>query len=108
MDTISGVDVAAFTIPTEAPESDGTLTWDHTTVVVVHVHAGKANGIGFTYGPRACGASIARVLADVVQGADPFDIPRAWSAMVRAIRNAGRPGICSMAIAAVDVALWDL
>src|ERR671939_151301 len=28
--------------------------------------------------------------------------------MVKAIRNLGRPGICSMAIAAVDVALWDL
>ncbi len=28
--------------------------------------------------------------------------------MVDAVRNAGRPGISSMAIAAVDVALWDL
>ena len=28
--------------------------------------------------------------------------------MVRAIRNLGRPGICSMAISAVDNALWDL
>jgi L-alanine-DL-glutamate epimerase-like enolase superfamily enzyme len=28
--------------------------------------------------------------------------------MVKAIRNAGRPGICSMSIAAVDLALWDL
>jgi L-alanine-DL-glutamate epimerase-like enolase superfamily enzyme len=31
-----------------------------------------------------------------------------WLAMVGAIRNLGRPGISSMAIAAVDVALWDL
>jgi L-alanine-DL-glutamate epimerase-like enolase superfamily enzyme len=28
--------------------------------------------------------------------------------MLTAIRNQGRPGICSMAIAAVDNALWDL
>src|SRR5579859_3240784 len=28
--------------------------------------------------------------------------------MLRSIRNLGRPGICSMAIAAVDSALWDL
>ena len=28
--------------------------------------------------------------------------------MVHAIRNLGRPGIVSMAIAAVDLALWDL
>jgi L-alanine-DL-glutamate epimerase-like enolase superfamily enzyme len=35
-------------------------------------------------------------------------VPDCWIAMVRAIRNQGRPGICSMAIAAVDTALWDL
>lgn len=28
--------------------------------------------------------------------------------MIRAIRNQGRPGVASMAIAAVDVSLWDL
>ena len=37
------------------------------------------------------------------------DNPRlAGMAMAHAIRNLGRPGIASMAIAAVDVALWDL
>jgi len=34
--------------------------------------------------------------------------PEAWDAMVASIRNLGRPGISSMAIAAVDNALWDL
>ncbi|HEY3831621.1 MAG TPA: enolase C-terminal domain-like protein [Acidimicrobiia bacterium] len=108
MDTITDVEVASYTIPTEAPESDGTLTWDHTTVVVVHVTAAGERGIGFTYGPGACGSIVDEVLADVVRGRDPFDVPAAWSAMVRAIRNSGRPGVCSMAIAAVDIALWDL
>jgi L-alanine-DL-glutamate epimerase-like enolase superfamily enzyme len=37
-----------------------------------------------------------------------MDVPGAWEAMVRAVRNQGRPGVCSMAIAAVDAALWDL
>ncbi len=37
-----------------------------------------------------------------------MDVPGIWSAMVHAIRNLGRPGIASMAIAAVDNALWDL
>jgi L-alanine-DL-glutamate epimerase-like enolase superfamily enzyme len=37
-----------------------------------------------------------------------MSVPAAWQAMVRAIRNLGRPGIASMAISAVDVALWDL
>jgi L-alanine-DL-glutamate epimerase-like enolase superfamily enzyme len=37
-----------------------------------------------------------------------MDIPGSWRAMVGAIRNLGRPGISSMAIAAVDCSLWDL
>ncbi len=44
----------------------------------------------------------------MVCGLDALSPPDAWREMVRAIRNLGRPGICSMAIAAVDVALWDL
>jgi L-alanine-DL-glutamate epimerase-like enolase superfamily enzyme len=35
-------------------------------------------------------------------------VPECWLAMVKAIRNLGRPGISSMAISAVDAALWDL
>src|SRR5262249_3139815 len=35
-------------------------------------------------------------------------VPGAWEAMVRSVRNLGRPGIASMAVAAVDTALWDL
>ncbi|MGZ8196393.1 MAG: enolase C-terminal domain-like protein, partial [Methylosarcina sp.] len=47
-------------------------------------------------------------LADVVIGSDALSVGYCWGAMVAAIRNQGRPGICSMAIAAVDNALWDL
>ena len=43
-----------------------------------------------------------------VIGGNCLNISELWSAMVRAIRNLGRPGICSMAISAVDNALWDL
>lgn len=38
----------------------------------------------------------------------PATLRGAWSSMVAAIRNLGRPGIVSMSIAAVDTALWDL
>jgi hypothetical protein len=34
---VSAVEASAYTIPTERPEGDGTLTWDATTLVVVHV-----------------------------------------------------------------------
>ncbi len=45
---------------------------------------------------------------EAVVGRDAMAIPASWAAMVHAIRNLGRPGIASMAISAVDTALWDL
>ena len=32
---IETLEVAAYTVPTDAPESDGTLQWDATTMVLV-------------------------------------------------------------------------
>ncbi len=37
--TIERVDVSAFTVPTDRPESDGTFEWEETTIVVVEVAA---------------------------------------------------------------------
>jgi L-alanine-DL-glutamate epimerase-like enolase superfamily enzyme len=105
---VERLQVAVYTVPTGEPESDGTLTWTETTVVVVEARAGGSTGLGFTYATGACATLIHDVLAEVVLGADPFDVPGAWEDMVGAIRNFGRPGIVSMAIAAVDTALWDL
>ena len=102
------LDVSAYTIPTDAPESDGTLEWDSTTIVLVEVHARGETGIGYTYGDAAIGDLIEAKLAGVVAGRDPFDVQGAWEAMREALRNDGETGISYMAIAAVDVALWDL
>jgi L-alanine-DL-glutamate epimerase-like enolase superfamily enzyme len=44
----------------------------------------------------------------VVIGKNPMDVPGIWLAMDEQIRNIGRPGVVSMAMAAVDTALWDL
>ncbi len=106
--TVDSLDVSVFTVPTEAPESDGTLDWDHTTVVVVEVHSGDIGGLGFSYATGACATLINDVLRHQVLGRDAMDVPGSWTAMVAAIRNLGRPGVTSMAIAAVDIALWDL
>jgi L-alanine-DL-glutamate epimerase-like enolase superfamily enzyme len=105
---VDGLRVSAFTVPTEEPEADGTFSWDSTTVVVVETSAGGVSGLGFTYGTRACATLIDDLLRDRIVGSDAMDVPAAWGAMVRAIRNQGRPGVASMAIAAVDVSLWDL
>lgn len=107
-DVIDCVEVCAYTIPTDAPEGDGTLQWDSTTIVLVHAYAGKQVGLGYTYADTSTARLIASKLAGIVEGM-PASAPRhAWAAMVRATRNLGRPGITSMAIAAVDLALWDL
>jgi L-alanine-DL-glutamate epimerase-like enolase superfamily enzyme len=105
---IRAIDVRAYRVPTEQPEADGTFSWDATTVVVACAHAQGASGTGFSYAAQASALLIDEMLTEVVVGRDPFDVPGAWSAMVDKIRNVGRPGIASMAIAAVDIALWDL
>ena len=105
---IRRIEVGAYTVPTDAPEGDGTLTWDSTTIVVVHAHGGGRIGLGYTYADVSTARLIESKLAGVVEGLDATAPPLAWSEMVEATRNLGRPGITSMAISAVDVALWDL
>ncbi len=51
--SIKRVSVSAYRIPTDYPESDGTLEWDSTTLVLVEIHAGGKTGIGYTYADRA-------------------------------------------------------
>ena len=108
MTAIEELNVTACTIPTDAPESDGTFAWDSTTIVVVEVRAGGERGVGYTYADPAAALLIDGTLRGVIDGREPLDVPGAWAAMVDAVRNVGRPGIASHAIAAVDVALWDL
>jgi L-alanine-DL-glutamate epimerase-like enolase superfamily enzyme len=105
---IDRLTASAYTVPLDAPESDGTLTWDATTAIVVEVWAEGVSGIGVSYATPACVRLIGDVLRRVVLGAEPLDVPGTWLSMVRAIRNFGRPGVASMAIAAIDTALWDL
>ena len=105
---IHGVDVAAYSIPTEAEhESDGTLTWDATGMVVAEVHAGDVTGLGYSYAHPATATLIRDTFADVLIGADAFDVRARWLDLYRRSRNLGRPGIASHAISAIDVALWD-
>jgi L-alanine-DL-glutamate epimerase-like enolase superfamily enzyme len=100
--------VSAYTVPTDEPESDATLEWDSTTIVVVEAAGGGRTGLGYTYAPAAAGRLVEEKLAEVVTGRDAFAVEGVWRDMSAALRNAGRPGIGSMAVAAVDVALWDL
>jgi L-alanine-DL-glutamate epimerase-like enolase superfamily enzyme len=105
---IDSIEVSAYRVPTDAPEADGTIAWDSTTLVLVQARGGDATGTGWTYAPTACGDLIHETLAAVVQERSCWDIAGAQEAMVRAVRNVGRPGVAGCAISAVDTALWDL
>jgi hypothetical protein len=100
--------VSVYVVPTDYPESDGALAWDTTTLVLVEAVSGDTRGLGFTYADRARALLIEETLAPVVVEKDAMSVPACWRAMVGAVRNLGRPGVSSMAIAAVDGALWDL
>ena len=105
---IDRLEAREYTVPTDFPESDGTFEWTATTLVVVHAFGGGEVGFGYTYADLATATLISKFLLKIAEGQDAMSPVANWNAMVRRIRNLGRPGIASMAISAVDVALWDL
>lgn len=106
--TVDSLRVDAFRIPTDRPESDGTLSWSSTTLVVVEVAAAGRRGLGYTYADVATAMLVQDTLREVVVGSDLALAGRIWARLVGTIRNLGRQGIAAMAISAVDNALWDL
>lgn len=105
---IERVQARAYTVPTDSPEADGTLSWNSTTMVVVNVEGGGRQGLGYTYADRCIVSLLQEKLAQSVGGLDAMDPPGAWRAMQRAVRNLGREGLAATAISALDTALWDL
>jgi L-alanine-DL-glutamate epimerase-like enolase superfamily enzyme len=90
---VENVAVSVYRIPTDEPlESDGSLVWNSTTMVLVEVRAGGVTGTGYTYADAAAASVIRDTLADVVRGKDAMDNGMIWAAMVASIRNLGRPG----------------
>ena len=105
---IKSVSARAFTIPTDAPEADGTFAWNSTTLVLAEVKAGGKTGVGYSYTDAAAAAVIDGAIAGAVVDLNALEIPLAHEVMLRRIRNIGRSGLVATAIAAVDSALWDL
>lgn len=105
---ITKLEVTAYTVPTDFPESDGTMKWDKTTIVIVRAEAGGKHGLGYTYADTATAELIHHMLSKVVEKQDALSPPNVYMRMWHEIRNLGRPGIVSMAISAIDAAVWDL
>ena len=69
------------------------------------------HGIGFSYSKRAGGPGQyehAKEIAPALLGEDPNDIARLWDKLCWAGASVGRSGLAIQAIAAFDIALWDL
>jgi len=105
---IEDVAARAYTIPTDRPEADATLSWDSTTLVWVTARAGGKSGSGWTYAPAACARLVEDLLAPALVAQPAFAISSAHERMRVAARNAGLLGPTIYALSAVDVALWDL
>ncbi len=105
---ISQSSVRLYTIPTDAPEADGTLSWTETTMVLIELHAGGLTGLGYTYADPATATLAHALLGKIVNGADVFDHAAIHQRLLHHVRNSGECSVTHMAIAAIDNALWDL
>jgi L-alanine-DL-glutamate epimerase-like enolase superfamily enzyme len=100
--------VSVYTVPTDAPEADGTFSWDSTTMVLVQLEAGGKHALGYTYADPATAKLADALLQTVALGKNAFDHGTIWLAMLKHVRNLGETGVAMMAISAIDNALWDL
>ncbi|OLF09949.1 mandelate racemase/muconate lactonizing protein [Actinophytocola xanthii] len=118
LDRIDGVTLSSVTLPLPTGISDAKVLTGRqrpmTEVVLlfaeIHTEAGLS-GIGFGYSKRAGGPAQfahAREVAPELLGEDPSDIGRLWTKLVWAGASVGRSGASTQALAAIDVALWDL
>lgn len=117
-DRIERVRLSSVRLPLAKPVSDAkVLTGRQRPMTEVmflfaEITAGDgAEGVGFSYSKRAGGPAQfahAEEVAPVLIGEDPSDIGRLWTKLCWAGASVGRSGLATQAIAAVDVALWDL
>jgi L-alanine-DL-glutamate epimerase-like enolase superfamily enzyme len=106
--TITKGSVSFYTIPTDAPEADGTFSWESTSMVLVQLECGNVRSLGYTYADAGTAAAAHKLVTDLVIGSDPLCHAATLQKMLSHIRNLGETGIAMMAVSAIDNALWDL
>jgi L-talarate/galactarate dehydratase len=110
--------LSSITLPLNRPISDAKVFTGRqkpmTEVVFLFCELRTADGIegiGFSYSKRAGGPAQyahAREIAENIIGEDPSDIGRIYEKLLWAGASVGRSGVATQAIAALDIALWDL
>ena len=106
--SITGGSISLYTIPTDAPEADGTIAWDSTSMVLVQLECGATKALGYSYADAGAAAVAHKLLNELVLRSDPLCHAATLQQMLRQIRNLGETGIAMTAVSAIDNALWDL
>ena len=113
--TIEVVQTDHFRIPLPVVLSDSTHgEMSHFGLVTVRIHcANGQQGLGYTYcvgdiGGDAIRSLLERELAPLLIGSDASAVESLWERMWWHLHFVGRGGIAAFAMAAVDIALWDL
>ena len=108
---VTAVDSAVLRVPTPKPMA---LEFPEHRLVVCHLETDAGlDGLGYTLAFGGGGAEAIQVylhtrLRPLVVGEDPLFVERLWERMFRADRGIRRQGVAAYALAAVDIALWDL
>jgi L-alanine-DL-glutamate epimerase-like enolase superfamily enzyme len=110
--TIERFEIAQYRLPLEAMGDAGHGTIDGEDLITVELHADGLVGHGYTYTIGRGGAAVRAVLehdlAPLLVGREADDIRALWDLMWQRLLFVGRGGLTAFAMAAVDVALWDL
>jgi L-alanine-DL-glutamate epimerase-like enolase superfamily enzyme len=109
---IEKIETRYFRVPLEPMGDAGHGAIDSEELITLTLHAEGLEGHGYSYtigrGGRAVQALIDHDLAPLLVGQDASSIEGLWELMWQRLLYVGRGGLASFAIAAVDVALWDL
>ncbi|SAI19684.1 mandelate racemase / L-alanine-DL-glutamate epimerase [Bordetella ansorpii] len=117
-DRIAWMRISSCYLPLATPISDAKVFTGRqkpmTEVAMLFVELQTENGdegLGLSYSKRAGGPgqfAHAKEIAPTLIGEDPSDIGRLWTKLCWAGASVGRSGLSTQAIAAFDVALYDL
>lgn len=100
-------------IPVETPRTDAVQAFIKQETIFVHlVTSDGLEGVGYSYtigtGGTAVLALLKDYLLDMVVGMDSERIEHIWSTVYYGTRATTTGAITSLAVAAIDTALWDL
>ncbi len=109
---IERIETEYYRLPLEPMGDAGHGAIDTEELITLSLHAEGMTGHGYAYtigrGGRAVQALIDHDIAPMIVGQDATEIQGIWDLMWKRLLYVGRGGLASFAIAAVDVALWDL